>query len=80
MEVKSFKDVLDIMDLAMVDTNANFHGILKLKNIRNYSLAKWETETVKDMLSLPGMLSQINAMIENQFRFTNLKLKDDYIQ
>ena len=80
MEVKSFKNVLDIIDLAIVDNNAKFDGILNLENIRNYLLAKWETETVKDMLSLPGVLSQINAIKENHFRFTNLELKDDYIQ
>ena len=80
MEVKSFKDVLNVMDLAIVEVNDKFIGILYLKNIRNYFLVKWESESLKDMLSLPGVLSQINAIIENQFRFTNLQLKDDYIQ
>ena len=40
MEVKSYKDVLNIIDLAIVDNNAKFLGIANLKIIRNYQLRR----------------------------------------
>ena len=76
MQVKSLKDILNIFDYGIVENNAKFHGVYISENIRIYLL----DEGREDVMSLSAMLSQINAIIENQFRFTNIQLKDDYIQ
>ena len=46
MEVKSIKDVLNVIDYAVVDNNAKFFGASNLEDIRIYLLDKGQEDIV----------------------------------
>ena len=81
MEHKSFKSVLDSLDYTIVDNNSQFLGIENLEIIRNYLLDERDGEyNHVDMFELPYIFPQINYIIENNFKFTDIEIKTEYIK
>ena len=81
MEHKSFKNVLDRLDVTIVDNNSQFLGIQNLEMIRKHLLEKRDEEfNHVDMFQLHYSLEQIIYIIENNFKFNKGEIKTEYIK
>ena len=66
MEVKSIRDCLNIIDNAIIENNG---GISSSGTFHKYLLEEGQNEFIEDWVVLSNVLSQINSIKENNYRF-----------
>ena len=77
MEMKSISDCLNIIGDVIVE---NIGGISNLEIVHKYLLEKGQSEFIEDRVALSNVLSQINCIIEEYYKFGEEDIKNEYIQ
>ena len=80
MEVKSVSDCLNIFDYALVENSGKYFGILCLENIYKYLLENGQSDFIEYRVALSNVLSQVNSIKKNKYRFAEEDIKSEYIQ
>ena len=78
MEIKSISDCLNFIVSIILCNIQDQIAVENLENIRNFMIGMYNDKYVEDMVVMPGLLSQINLIVERFYIDNDNNLKNEY--